>query len=88
MQLGVSSGTAFFLLFASLIGSYINILIAILGQEPMVTEREVTFFGMRYIVPMIVDSRGVILAVNVGGASFRLCSQFISYRRTDFGDAA
>ncbi len=50
MQLGMSSGTAFFLLFASLIGSYIKIPIAILGQEPLVTEREVTFFGMRYIV--------------------------------------
>ncbi|MGH6813952.1 MAG: DUF1614 domain-containing protein [Methylocella sp.] len=68
MQLGVSSGAAFVLLFASLLGSYINIPVAALGQEPMVTEREVTYFGMRYIVPMIVDSRGVILAVNVGGA--------------------
>ncbi len=46
MQLGVSSGTAFFLLFASLFGSYINIPIAALGQETMVTEREVTYFGV------------------------------------------
>ena len=68
MQLGVSSGTAFFLLFASLFGSYINIPIAALGQETMVTEREVTYFGMRYIVPVMVGSPGVILAVNVGGA--------------------
>jgi uncharacterized membrane protein len=68
MRLGVSSGAAFFLLFASLFGSYINIPIATLGQETMVTEREVTYFGMRYIVPVMVDSPGVILAVNVGGA--------------------
>jgi uncharacterized membrane protein len=34
----------------------------------MVPEDEVTYFGMRYIVPMMVDSPGVILAVNVGGA--------------------
>jgi uncharacterized membrane protein len=33
MQLGVSSGAAFFLLFASLFGSYINISIAALDQE-------------------------------------------------------
>jgi len=33
----------------------------------MVTD-EVTYFGMRYIVPVMVDSLGVILAVNVGGA--------------------
>ena len=34
----------------------------------MVTAGEVTYFGMRYIVPVIVDAPGVILAVNVGGA--------------------
>ena len=67
-QLGVSSGAAFFLLFASLLGSYVNIPIAALGQESMVTEREVTYFGMRYIVPTIVGSPHVILAVNGGGA--------------------
>ena len=50
-QLGVSSGAAFFLLFASLFGSYINIPIAALDRETMATEREVTYFGMRYIVP-------------------------------------
>ena len=43
MRLGVSSGAAFFLLFASLFGSYINIPIAALGQETMVSEREVTY---------------------------------------------
>jgi uncharacterized membrane protein len=68
MQLGVSSGTAFLLLLASLLGSYVNIPIAALGEETMVTEREVTYFGMRYVVPTLVDSPEVILAVNVGGA--------------------
>lgn len=68
MQLGMSSGVAFFLLFASLLGSYVNIPIAELGQKEIVSEREVTYFGMRYIVPAIVDSPQVILAVNVGGA--------------------
>jgi len=34
----------------------------------MVTEREVTFFGMHYIVPALVGPPEVILAVNVGGA--------------------
>jgi uncharacterized membrane protein len=67
-QLGVNSGAAFVLLFASLFGSYVNIPIAALGQETMVTAGEVTYFGMRYIVPVIVDAPGVILAVNVGGA--------------------
>jgi uncharacterized membrane protein len=68
MQLGVSLGAAILLLFAPLLGSYINIPIAALGQDTMVTEREVTYFSMRYIVPVTVDSPGVVLAVNVGGA--------------------
>jgi hypothetical protein len=53
-------GRSLFLLFASLFGSYINIPIAALDQETMATEREVTYFGMRYIVPVMVDSPGVI----------------------------
>ena len=68
MRLGVSSGTAFFLLLGSLLGSYVNIPIAKLGAETMVTEREVTYYGMRYIVPALTNSPEVILAVNVGGA--------------------
>lgn len=68
MQLGVSSGTAFLLLLGSLLGSYINIPIATLGEEAMVTEREETYFGMHYIVPEVVQPAEVILAVNVGGA--------------------
>ena len=59
---------AFFLLAASLLGSYINIPIATLGEETMVAEREVTYFGMHYIVPAPVGRPEVILAVNVGGA--------------------
>ena len=38
MQHGVSSGTAFLLLFGSLLGSYVNIPIATLGVENMVTD--------------------------------------------------
>ena len=52
-QLGVNSGAAFVLLCASLLGSYVNIPIAALGQETMVTAGEVTYFGMRYIVPVM-----------------------------------
>jgi uncharacterized membrane protein len=68
MQLGVSPGTALLLLSGSLLGSYINIPIAVLGRETMILEREVTYFGMRYAVPKIVGTQDVIVAVNVGGA--------------------
>jgi uncharacterized membrane protein len=68
MQLGVSSATAVYLLLASLIGGYVNIPIATLGRETMVSEDEVIYFGVPYVVPHFVHAPEVILAVNVGGA--------------------
>lgn len=68
LQLGVSPGAAVFLLFASLLGSYVNIPIAVLGAEPVVTEKIIVYFGVPYVVPKIVSAGGVVLAVNVGGA--------------------
>jgi len=68
MRLGVSSGAALVLLFASLIGSAINIPIGSLGAEPLASSGYVRYFGMIYLVPEIEGSRDVILAVNVGGA--------------------
>ncbi len=68
MQLGMSSAAAFVLLLASLLGGYVNIPIATLGSEPVVTEHVITYYGMRYIVPELTERPEVILAVNVGGA--------------------
>jgi len=67
-RLGVSSGTALFLLFASLFGSYVNIPIAQLPAQNIMAGREVSYFGMRYVVPVLVDWPGTVIAVNVGGA--------------------
>jgi uncharacterized membrane protein len=68
MQLGVSSRTAVFLLLASLLGSYVNIPVAMLGSEPIVDAREVLYHGIPYVVPRVRAIPEVILAVNVGGA--------------------
>ena len=68
VSLGVSSGTALFLLFASLIGSVFNIPVVELRPEPVVSDRIVDFFGMQYAVPVVTDWRGTVVAVNVGGA--------------------
>ena len=68
VSLGISSGTALFLLFASLIGSVFNIPIVQLPPEPVVSDRVIDFFGMQYTVPVVTDWRGTVVAVNVGGA--------------------
>jgi len=65
-SLGVSSRTAIFLLFASLIGSFFNIPIAELPSDHVMSNQVVEFFGMRYTVPFSTHDT-TVLAVNVGG---------------------
>ena len=67
-SLGVSSGTAMFLLLASLVGSIFNIPIAELPPERVMSDQVVNFFGMRYAVPVVSHWVGTVIAVNVGGA--------------------
>src|SRR5262249_13808024 len=54
MRLGISSGAALLLLFASLIGSYFNIPVAYLPEQRVLAQQEIDFFGMRYVVPVVV----------------------------------
>jgi uncharacterized membrane protein len=67
-SLGVSSNTAIFLLFATLIGSFFNIPVAELAPERAMSHHHVDFFGMRYAVPGVSHWKGTVVAVNVGGA--------------------
>src|SRR6516225_781254 len=69
LTLGVSPGAAMLLLTASLIGSYINIPVAHLPGRVVQTAQEVTLLGMRYyVVPVVEQWPGTVIAVNVGGA--------------------
>ena len=68
MRLGVSSGAALLLLIGSLVGSYFNIPIARLPPERVLSGQDVAFFGMHYVVPVVANWPGTIIAVNVGGA--------------------
>jgi uncharacterized membrane protein len=68
MRLGLSPGAALLLLFGSLLGSYFNIPVAELPERQVLSGQEVDFFGMRYVVPVVTDWPGTVIAVNVGGA--------------------
>jgi uncharacterized membrane protein len=69
LRLGVTSRVAVLLLLASLFGSYLNIPLAELSdRQRLLTGQEISYFGMRYAVPIVVDWPGTIIAVNVGGA--------------------
>ncbi len=67
-RLGISPGTAMFLLLASLLGSYVNIPIAHFPDETVIVGQRVDYFGMEYILPTEVDWPGTIIAINLGGA--------------------
>src|SRR5215471_7407704 len=66
-RLGVSSGTALLLLFASLIGSYVNIPVYEFQEREVLSWHEVSYFGVHYLVP-VVEQPGTVIALNVGGA--------------------
>ena len=68
MRLGLGSRAALFLLLASLAGSYLNIPVARLSGQQIVSGEEISFFGMRYVIPVVVNWPGTVIAVNVGGA--------------------
>jgi len=67
-RMGIDSKYVFTILLLSLLGSYVNIPIAALSSEPVVSQSTVTFYGVPYVVPMASDGHGTVLAINVGGA--------------------
>lgn len=73
MRIGIGARAAMLLLLATLIGSYINIPITELPAREVLAGQSLSYFGMRYSVPMIVEWPGTIIAVNVGGALIPLC---------------
>jgi uncharacterized membrane protein len=58
----------FGLLLVSLLGSYVNIPITELPAERVLSDKEVWFFGMRYVVPSVAQWPRTVVAVNLGGA--------------------
>ncbi len=67
-RMGVPPRYVLGVLLLSLLGSAINIPVAQLPPEQMVSGRLVDFFGIRYVVPVVQEWPGTIVAVNVGSA--------------------
>ena len=68
MRIGISARAAMLILLCSLVGSYFNIPVAEFPEQQVMSGQEINFFGMHYMVPVVVDWPGTIVAVNVGGA--------------------
>jgi uncharacterized membrane protein len=68
VRIGLGPRAALLLLLASLGGSYLNIPVARMAGHQIVSGQEVMFFGMRHVIPVVVEWPDTIVAVNVGGA--------------------
>jgi uncharacterized membrane protein len=66
--LGLDPFVVLFILFASLLGSYINVPLVRLPEERVVSREVVEIMGVPFLAPVAVDWPGTILAINVGGA--------------------
>jgi uncharacterized membrane protein len=68
IKMGIAPRYVLAVLFLSLVGSYINIPIMRFPQVQVVSEQEVIYFGIRYVMPVVRDWPGTVVAINVGGA--------------------
>ncbi len=67
-KMGINSRYVFALLLLSLLGSYVNIPVAELPEERVLSGQEISFFGIRYVIPVVEDWPRTVIAVNLGGA--------------------
>ena len=67
-KIGIGRQYVFAILLLSFFGSYINIPVAALAEERVESHQVVNWFGVRYVIPMVREEPGTIIAVNLGGA--------------------
>jgi uncharacterized membrane protein len=90
-SMGLAPQTMLTLLLLSLVGSYINIPIGHWHERYISAPAEVTYFGIPYVIPLVREQPGTILAVNLGGAvipallSLYLMAKNQLYRLSLFG---
>lgn len=74
--LGLDPLVVTLVLFASLLGSYVNLPLARLPGERVVSRAVIEIFGVPFLAPVTVDWPGTILAINVGGAVIPIMLSF------------
>ena len=67
-SMGLSERTVLLVLSLSLLLSYVNIPVESLPEREVETSAVVSFYGMKYVVPVVRDWPETVIAVNLGGA--------------------
>jgi uncharacterized membrane protein len=84
-KIGVPRRHVFAVLMATLLGSFVNIPVAELPPEKVLSNQVVNFFGMQYVIPRAEQWPATVLAVNVGGAVIpTLLSLYLLFKRRLF----
>jgi uncharacterized membrane protein len=84
-KIGIPRRHVFAVLMATLLGSFVNIPVAELPPEKVLSNQVVTFFGMQYVVPRAEQWPATVVAVNVGGAVVpTLLSLYLLFKRRLF----
>jgi uncharacterized membrane protein len=67
-RMGVPPRYVLAVLLLSLLGSTVNIPVAELPSHEVVSGGWIDFYGVRYVIPVVREWPGTVVAVNVGGA--------------------
>ena len=87
-KMGVDRRYAYSILLLCLIGSYVNVPVYQLPPEVIHSAGRVVFYGVPYIVPMLTDVPGTMIAVNLGGALIpTLLAIYLIVKNRRFGDS-
>jgi uncharacterized membrane protein len=85
-QIGVARRYVFAVLAATLLGSYVNVPVAELPPEEVLSDQVVSSFGIEYVVPRVEEWPRTIVAINVGGALVpTLLALFLLAKRRLYG---
>ncbi len=84
-RIGIPRRYLFAVLMATLLGSYVNIPVAELPPERVLSDQVVSNFGIEYVIPRVEQWPGTIVAVNVGGAVVpTLLSLYLMFKKRLF----
>jgi uncharacterized membrane protein len=85
-RIGIARRHVFAVLLATLLGSYVNIPVAELPPENVLSNQVVSFYGIEYVIPRVQEWPRTIIAVNVGGALIpTLLSLYLLVKRRLYG---
>jgi uncharacterized membrane protein len=85
-KIGIDRRYVFALLVLSLLGSYVNIPIGELPETRVSDNQTISFFGVRYVIPVVHEQPKTVVAINLGGAVIPVAlSAYLLFKHDQIG---